>query len=83
MVEVKYFDETDQTNTVWSHRVRLKTLGLFRLDEQAPELFAWCTETYGEPALTGEHKNSKWYPCWNDIYFQSEEDLTLFMLRWA
>lgn len=53
-----------------------------------PEMTAWATTTYGEPAEVWEAHNFMWPDCgrWymNDrrFWFRDEKDRTMFILKW-
>jgi len=45
-------------------------------DKRDIPAYDWCVEQYGEEA-------SRWYKKGDKFYFRSNEDLMMFILRWA
>ena len=53
-------------------------------DQEHEPIRAWCAEHFGPG---GRNKQYRWRYGWTDhtnvYYFKHEQDLTMFMLRWA
>jgi hypothetical protein len=53
-------------------------LGAWNSKKKVNFIYSWTVRQFGPPK-----KNSRWINDNNKFYFQNEQDLNLFLLRWA
>lgn len=51
--------------------------------KQSNEIHEWCEQNFGEVGDTWTGRCERYYIKHENICFRNEEDLTLFLLKWA
>ncbi len=77
----KYFHYYEPANTPWKWCV-----AFLEESELKDDLLTWCTDTFGEPAVSMYYHDGPevWHDAisYGEIYLKSDEELTMFKLKW-